>query len=412
MNRPGYEEFIGGKKPKKKFSLNMLHYIFILAAIGVAAFFLLKSGNYQVPGFSRGDSSLTCYYTGNEVKIHRKKLNEWVTGKGNFYVYRGDQVDTGVSFPTLLKFNKENNIRLDSGTNIVYESNREGNYNLRLEKGRICLETISGNYSINTPIGRVALNNGLYIVAYYQDKGMKIYCLRGTATLMQRHETNLAVTLTEEQMAGITSDLAMDKPTAFFRNNLDEWGQWNLSFSALKMKIGEAPPERESNDLQAESRPAMNMDKQIMAEKKAKEEAAKKKATAAGKFRRPSMGKENYPRAEFSRTSSSPSPTQITGTITPGGNNPEDNPEKYPQDIKYPEEKIVETRIVNAQPDSDTNTSSTTGGQAGSAAKIINNDNITGKKPASVPGMSIGASPAGPGEITIDEYNAGQRPSD
>lgn len=387
MRRLGYDDYMPRARKQRRFSLSASHYFLIVLAIVTITYVYIRDRKPQLLGIAPSNTPLTCLFTDGGGEIFRKKLDKRVDAVGNFQFFAEDQLETDKSIRTILQFDGESNIRVGPSTTFTYESGKGQDFNLRVDKGMVFLEAFAGGYTITTPLGIVKIGDGVVLIDYKNKSAMKIYCMKGNASITSRHEKDRTVELLGGQRTLIELNNTLAQPSDFTKYDLDDWGRWNCSFSAARMKAGEIPPpyiiaaktKKKRSTGQAQGSGTYD-------------QTMKEDTQSASPGKKPSVNDPQYPRTKIYSSSGKP-------VIPKSGNAYTSNPPSGKK-LSPPPAKPVQAKANNSNSRQREIERQEFERKSRGAFYYTDNERRRKKNPGKIPGMSIGSDPIGPAEFS------------
>lgn len=249
-NKLGYDEYfardnvllVKKKRKKRKYKRSLIAIPVILALIALLCFFGYKTIGQLIGFAGKQVKPITSLFVDGEVSIFQSKLGQWLRTKKQFNLNRKDRLITAGVPRTVLKFEGDNNIRVAPLSDMVYKTYEKGMYKIKLEQGKVYLETFNGDYCIETGLGDMFVKQGKVLVKYNRNGKMVIMCFAGPIQVASRKKGGGDCVLKAGEKVFIDRKYKISSKSMFKKDKLDPWLKWNLSFSGKGKRVGEELP--------------------------------------------------------------------------------------------------------------------------------------------------------------------------
>ncbi|MCD4785401.1 MAG: hypothetical protein K8T10_16400 [Candidatus Eremiobacteraeota bacterium] len=249
-NKLGYDEYFardsvpGAKKKRKKTKYKKSFVVIpvILIIIALIGFFGHKTIGRLAGLAGKQKKPITSLFVDGEVSIYRATPGQWLRTKKQFNLNWKDRLVTAGAPRTVLKFEGDNNIRVAPLSDIAYKIYEKGMYKIKLEQGRVYLETFNDNYCVQTKLGDMFIKQGKVLVKYTRNGKMVIMCFAGPVQIGSRKKGGGDCVLRAGEKVFIDRKYKISSKSMFKTNKLDPWIKWNLSFSGKGKRVGEELP--------------------------------------------------------------------------------------------------------------------------------------------------------------------------
>ncbi|MCE1247341.1 MAG: FecR family protein [Firmicutes bacterium] len=247
MARVGYSDYFAKdqayarsrRQPHNNFPIFTL--LFLLVSGALIYYFFFIPGNNTTQKANTGNP-LVFAFVDNSVGIYRNNPKKMEQAKSGALLYQGDTLDTGETKRTILKFDKDDNIRLSAETQIIYAKFSDDTYQIKLLKGSIWFETYEHKYIVETPSGLVDFSAGRVMISADIPGETTAYCFTGKVNLISRKANKQYLSFSPGEMVKISKDFEVSGVQRFQPDKLDAWIKWNLSFSGKNLREGSVPP--------------------------------------------------------------------------------------------------------------------------------------------------------------------------